>query len=92
MRMPTTSDFEDDIAIVSAVDRNPAPVISAPGNGPAYIKPGTGGKVVVMPSGARITAGGELLRIALLNGGVIVGAKPVETFQRKADQFGRNIE
>jgi hypothetical protein len=47
--------------------------------GPAIIPAGgadRNGRVVRMPSGQEITAGGELLKMALRNGGVIVAFAP----------------
>ena len=47
--------------------------------GPAIIPAGgadRNGRVVRMPSGQEITAGGELLKMALRNGGVIVACAP----------------
>ena len=59
---------------------------------PSFIKPGTGGKMVVTTDGRTIgPIGGELLRHALLRGGQIVGEMPVETFQKKS-QRGLLIE
>jgi hypothetical protein len=59
---------------------------------PSYIKPGTGGKMVLTKEGRTIgPIGGELLRLALLRGGQIVGEKAVETFQKKSHN-GLNIE
>jgi len=88
MRMPNNS---DDLAIVSPEVRNPSAPIPQSGS-PSYIKPGTGGKMVLTADGRTIgPIGGELLRHALLRGGQIVGERPVETFQRKS-QNGLNIE
>jgi len=56
--------------------------------GPHFIRPGTGGKLVRMPSGAVIAAGGECLRSALKNGGVIVGESQPETFQKEVGTQG----
>jgi hypothetical protein len=51
-------------------------------SGPSFIKPGTGGKIILMPNGVRVTCGGELLRLALQRGGKIIGEKPTETFKK----------
>ena len=59
---------------------------------PSFVKPGTGGKMVLTEEGRTIgPIGGELLRHALARGGQIVGATQVETFQ-KASHNGLNTE
>jgi hypothetical protein len=62
-------------------------------NTPSYIKPGTGGKTVRYPDGRTVgPIGGELLRIALSKGAYVISEEPVETFQKRTDNWGRQIE
>jgi hypothetical protein len=65
-----------DLVIIRADQSAGAKLEAAPG--PSRVVAGTGGKIVRMPSGARVVAGGELLKSALRNGGVIVGEEPIK--------------
>lgn len=63
-----------------------------PVGGPAFIKPGSGGVLVRTRAGKVIgPIGGELLRIALANGGTKLGKeeKP-ETFQKSVNEHGQH--
>jgi len=66
----------DGLAVVSEVPE-PGPVFKDPGDYPVAVLPQSGGKIVQMPNGARIECGGECLRMALSNGGKIIGDAPV---------------
>jgi hypothetical protein len=56
-------------------------------SGPSFLKPG-GGKIVLMPNGVRVTAGGELLRLAIERGGKIVGEEPTKSFKKPTGPVG----
>ena len=53
------------------------------------VAPQSGGKIVQMPSGARIECGGELLRMALSNGGKIIGDAPIRTRKMFTTRWAR---
>ena len=71
--------INNDLAVVSGTAKKEEKVIGIYDRGPRFVKPG-GGKKVKLPNGNVVTCGGELLRQALSNGGVIVGDEPVQMF------------
>jgi hypothetical protein len=65
---------------------------SGPVGGPAFVKVGSGGVLVRRRDGKIIgPIGGELLRVALANGGTKLGkeARP-ETFQKHVNEHGQH--